>query len=50
MFAFRFLVYSFGVRPYVCLSVRPIKYMYVSLMCVYMSVTFLISNFLLLTS
>ena len=37
-------------RPYVCLSVRPIKCVYVSLMRVCMSVTFLISNVLLQTS
>ena len=43
-------VSSFGVRPYVFLSVHPIKCVYISLMCVCMSVTFLISNFLLLTS
>ena len=28
MFAFRFFVWSFGVRPYVCLSLRPIKCLY----------------------
>ena len=51
-FCVRFL---YCISLYVCLSfhrlfVRPIKCVYVSLMCVCMPVTFLISNFLLLTS